>query len=800
MCYNRPLQTRWLSIATLCILFANCSDDSDTFIAPSNDNADVGNVAADQGQGQPDPDVSTPDQDASVPPDVSVTPPDLSIPDVQVGPPDPADSEFGLQARPANTECVAPRDRPPVSEIGVRLQTIVSGLQFPIDAHQNSDGSRWYVAQRRGQIVYFETNNLGDPEQVPTEVFGDISGSVEVIIDQNVADEGGLLSFAFHPNFPQVGFVYLFYTGQSGNGGVELRVSRFAATPDSMDVGSEQRILTVVKPEGSRTHNGGKIAFDPTSSNRHLLYVAIGDGDGPDGQPSQELNSHFGKLLRYEVGQDGSVSPASDNPFVGREGALPEIYTIGLRNPWRWSFDRQTGDIWIGDVGDSAFEEVNRMLAPHGGENFGWPIKEGNECSQAGCDQSGLTDPLVQYIYEQEGISIVGGFVYRGSAIPGLIGNYLHSDTGNQELRRIYEDPTTGDFVSELINPGSGTIVSFAEDVAGELYLIDLISGELKQILPNAQEPNDNFPSRLSQWSGCVNPSNPREISASMIPYDIAAPLWSDGASKDRYFAIPDGTNITVNEDGEFLFPPGSLLIKNFFVNDRIVETRLFMLHPDESAAIGGVWAGYSYAWNEDQTDAELLRSSDRRTFGDGVQWSYPTRGQCMACHTTVANFVLGLETAQLNFPFTYPSTGNRANQLATIGHIQLLNNPPDPGSSPSLATYFDNTRSAADRARAYLHSNCSSCHRPGGLARANINLLYTASREDLGMCDTPPEEGNLDIPNAQLIAPGSVERSILYQRMNRRDSSQMPPLATDFADPTGLNLVSNWILGDACQ
>jgi mono/diheme cytochrome c family protein len=215
------------------------------------------------------------------------------------------------------------------------------------------------------------------------------------------------------------------------------------------------------------------------------------------------------------------------------------------------------------------------------------------------------------------------------------------------------------------------------------------------------------------------------------------------------------------------------------------------MRHPD------GVWAGYTYEWNAQQTEANRVKSG-KTVFINGQLWTYPSESQCLECHTSAANFALGPETSQLNKDFTYPSTSQTANQLETIDHVMMFTSPlPGSASSlPMLTDPSDSGASASERARAYLHTNCAQCHQPGGPTPSTMDLRYTTVLANTNACDAIPLEGDLGITNARLIAPGDATRSLIIARANRRDSYAMPPLGSNLIDASGINVLTTWING----
>jgi uncharacterized repeat protein (TIGR03806 family) len=296
--------------------------------------------------------------------------------------------------------------------------------------------------------------------------------------------------------------------------------------------------------------------------------------------------------------------------------------------------------------------------------------------------------------------------------------------------------------------------------------------------------------------TGCVNPQNPSQHASGLVPYEPAAAFWSDGAAKQRWLAVPNGMAIARDSDGDFALPNGSVMMKHFRLGNALIETRLFMRHPD------GGWAGYTYEWNAQGTDALLVQGG--KTVAIGSQsWIYPSENDCLTCHTAAAGFALGLETAQLNRDFTYASTGRTANQLRTLDHVALFALPlGEPNLQPALPDPFATTAPLAARARAYLHTNCATCHRPGGPAQTALDLRYSTLLSNTGACDAPPQAGELGIgAAARIIAPGSAANSVLVARVDRRDADAMPPLASNVVDTAGVTLLRDWIEGLAgCQ
>jgi glucose/arabinose dehydrogenase len=350
----------------------------------------------------------------------------------------------------------------------VRLETVASGLDFPLDvAAARSDASRLYAAEKTGRIRVLRDGAL------LTAPFLDLSALV------SGGEEQGLLGLAFHPSYPADPRFFVNYTNLAGD--TRVVSYRVSANPDVADPSSAVTILAVDQPFAN--HNGGALAFGPDG----FFYVALGDGGGandPLGN-GQSLATLLGKLLRLDVSTAPYAVPAG-NPFVGVTGARPEIWAFGLRNPYRFSFDRSTGDLLIADVGQAAREEID--FAPRssaGGENYGWARTEGTLClgGGSGCDTSGITFPIAEYPTD-DGCAVTGGYVYRGSALPALRGHYFYGDFCAGFVRSLRV--SGGSAVDEREWPElapDGQITSFGEDAGGELYVV-VADGRLLRFVP----------------------------------------------------------------------------------------------------------------------------------------------------------------------------------------------------------------------------------------------------------------------------------------------------------------------------
>ena len=350
---------------------------------------------------------------------------------------------------------------PPASpgELEVGLQAVATGLAFPLALTAPPGDPRLFIVEKDGRIRIVRDGALLE------RPFLDVSSLV------SRGSEQGLLGLAFDPDYSSNGRFFVNYSDTEGD--TRVVAYRVSGDPDLADAASAEILLTIEQPFSN--HNGGHLAFGPAG----FLYIAMGDG-GSGGDPQgngQDRLDLLGSLLRIDVRGAGGYAVPADNPFAGLTDARPELWDIGLRNPWRFSFDRSTGDLYIADVGQNEREEINVALRSAGGghgANYGWNIMEGTACFVGTeCDTSGLVLPVLEYDHS-EGCSVTGGYVYRGSAIPDLAGHYFYADFCEGWVRsfRFAGGNVTAERDWPELAPG-GQVPSFGEDAAGELYVLD---------------------------------------------------------------------------------------------------------------------------------------------------------------------------------------------------------------------------------------------------------------------------------------------------------------------------------------
>ena len=369
----------------------------------------------------------------------------------------------------------------PLAAQQVDLEEVFPKLDFerPVALEHAGDGSgRLYVVEREGVIVAFE--NRGDVSSA--DPFLDIQDQV------SVGGELGLLGLAFHPNYAENGFFYVYYTTAIG-GEHYSRVSRFVrSSDDPARAAPESETVLLEERQPADTHNAGDLAFGPDG----MLYGAIGDG-GQDPLAAQDLANLLGTLFRIDVDATSGGRPygiPADNPFAGNDqGYREEIYAYGLRNPWRFSIDEETGTLWAADVGEDTYEEVNHIVK---GANYGWPIMEGPDCNGAGgCDRSGLTPPVHHYATGSVGRSITGGHVYRGSSAPSLYGAYVYGDFVFTSVWKLEEDGDGAYADRKLALSAFPAVVAFGEDAQQELYALDYNAGSIYRFTETTSIPTE---------------------------------------------------------------------------------------------------------------------------------------------------------------------------------------------------------------------------------------------------------------------------------------------------------------------
>ncbi len=690
-----------------------------------------------------------------------------------------------------------------------KTEVVFPGLKFdePLAMCVVPGTNRLAIAERHGKIYTFEN----DPQ----------TGAKRLLVDVGRTVYG----LAFHPQYATNGRLFVTSVLDSQNPLPKgSRISEFTARdPQAFEADAKKERVLLEWPCGG--HNGGCLRFGPDG----YLYLATGDGSGiaDEFQTGQNLGDLLGAILRIDVSGAGADRPyriPRDNPFVNVPKARPEIFSFGHRQVWKFSFDRATGTMWGGEVGQDLWEMVYII---HKGGNYGWSVNEGSHPFRPGRPRGpgAFVPPVIEHPHS-DFRSLTGGYVYRGSRLPELSGAYVYGDYDTGKVWMLRYDGKKATDNRELVDTQL-RIVEFGEDRAGELYLVDFAGGRIHRLAKAdavASRAND-FPRKLSE-TGLFSSTANHLPAPGVIPYSVNAPLWSDGAEKDRFLALPGRSRIefeTVTypqpapgSTPGWRFPDGTVLVKTFSLemekgnssSRRRLETRLLHYEraPGNDDEYGAqVWHGYTYLWNDAQTDAELIdgRGLDRAyavrdsSAPGGVRrqvWHFPSRAECALCHTMAAKYVLGVTTMQMNRDHDYG--GVVANQLATFDHLGLFTKPlpAEPARLRRLADYRDESAPLEARARAYLHANCSHCHRKWGGGNAAFQLLATLPIEETLTEGVRPIHGGFGLDDPRYLVPGHPERSVLLYRMTLTGLGRMPHVASNVVDPLGVSLVADWI------
>src|SRR5262245_17047218 len=549
-----------------------------------------------------------------------------------------------------------------------RAEDAFPKLKFfePLSASMVPGQNRFGVATRPGKLYTFPIER-------------DVS-EAKLLIDLGRKTYG----LTFHPKFAEHGYFFVTTIDNGTDAATGNRLLRFRVRDREAlvaDPASEQLLLHW--PSGG--HDGGCIRFGPDG----YLYLSTGDGSGiaDELQTGQKIDDLLGTILRIDVDRpsgDKLYSIPRDNPFVDHATARREIWSFGHRQVWKFSFDPPSGRLWAGEVGQDLWEMIYLI---RGGGNYSWSVNEGAHPfgPQRERGHGEFERPIVEHPHS-DFRSITGGYVYRSDRLSELKGAYIYGDydTGRVWMLR-YEgdaDGHNGKVVEHRqLAVTQVRLVEFAQDAAGEVYLVDFAGGGLHRLVPvTAQAASGEFPRKLSQ-TGLFASTKDHAPAKGLIPYSVNAPLWSDGAEKDRFLALPGDSQIEMDvvvyphgpdyPDRGWRFPDGAVLVKTFSLpmrqgdptsqkrlETRILQHRKMPGNDDEYGA--QYWYGYTYLWNDEQTDAELLGAAgldreysvkdDASPGGNRmVKWHFPSRAECTLCHTMAAKYVLGVTTLQMN-------------------------------------------------------------------------------------------------------------------------------------------------------
>lgn len=392
----------------------------------------------------------------------------------------------------------------------IAIQQFATGFTAPVEITHAGD-SRLFVVQQSGAIKILNADGTINPTNFLTLTTSTIS----------TGGERGLLGLAFHPNYTTNGYFYVNYTRAGDGATVIARYQVSASNPNVADASSGTVLLVVSQPFSN--HNGGTLKFGPDG----YLYIGMGDGGsaGDPGNRAQNINENLGKMLRIDVDGPAPYGIPTDNPFAGAVAGNDEIWAIGLRNPWKFSFDRLTGDLWIADVGQGTMEEINKVAPNAAGLNYGWKCYEGSIVYSSGCATGiGFTFPVAEYTHNATGgCSITGGYVYRGTAYPNLVGKYVFADYCINRIG-VYTEGS-GISYSNLLS-GVGGITSFGEDLSGELYFASSSNGRIYKIIDTSLGTPDFASNGFSLYpnpaGGVLNVKSERHAISGIVIHDLS--------------------------------------------------------------------------------------------------------------------------------------------------------------------------------------------------------------------------------------------------------------------------------------
>jgi len=684
---------------------------------------------------------------------------------------------------------------PPAPYAARRLHPLIK-FEGPVDLCFSPNSQRLFVAEQGGKIWSF---NPAEPGSRP---------SLALDLRKHHRPLDSILGFTFHPGFATNRFIFINYNEPGGreNGSFVSRFTFSSLNPPVIDPTSERVILRWF----SGGHNGCTLAFGPDGR----LYISAGDSadpDPPDGKRNtgQDLSDFLASILRIDVDRaegTNTYSVPSDNPFVNVPGVRPEIWAFGFRNPFRMSFDRATGDLWVGDVGWELWEMVYRVQR---GGNYGWPINEGPNLNVRTDVRPGPGPilPPVHSVPHSDGASITGGQVYHGKRLPRLRGAYIYGDWETGKFWALRHE--NGRLISndELCDT-SLKPVSFALDPQGELLVLDH-NGGLYELTPSvAPAANESFPRRLAD-TGLFSSLHTLTPAPGTVTYQIAAPMWNDHATAEWLLAVPGTEPIATAGGvgnivgGTWLFPTNTVLARTLTLNlergnpssSRRIETQL--LHWD-----GQAWNPYSYRWRTNGLDADLVGNHGTNdTFAvrdplapGGVRetaWRFMSRAECLRCHNAWAGDALTLNWLQLGATDASGAKGTPWESLVAAGVLKAKDKP---DRTHTLVNPHDVAQPVTERARSWLHANCSACHRFGAGGAVAIHLNFDKSSAEWRAIDERPRRGDFGLDDARIIAPGAPYRSALFYRLFTEGSGHMPQIGSRLVDDVGARAVRDWI------
>ena len=770
-------------------------------------------------------------------------------------------------ARQAATSINLPAELPVAT--GYTSESALGPLTFsaPIcTANAPGESGRLFVAERGGTIQAVTGLN-GTPAKNTYFSLSSLLGSGETLTTDG---ECGFLGLVFHPEFATNGTFFVYFS-MKADGVLHQRLHQVSVTDPTANAATvfqDKPLLTLI--DRANNHNGGDLHFGADG----FLYLSLGDeGGGGDNWNNARFINHensggvhrtgfWGKLLRLAVEVDpkaqpgvfppGTIAPnphpqnsaafpsaihgnyrvPADNPFIGYTlwhsvaidpaTVRTEIFATGLRNPFRWSFDPPTGRIFVGDVGQNLYEEIDLVAK---GDDLGWSWREGFHsyhyppsptspppAPDAG-DPPGTgfapREPIYEYDHTNDGNgsdavvygpNVTGGMVYRGNTLTELYGDYIFADYGNGFIVALHEQPD-GTWTGTRLATDDG-IVDFGTDPRnGELIYCDIGTGQVERLIRSGT--SGSAPPALLSQTGAFADVATLTPNPGVVPYAPNVAFWSDYAIKSRWFAIKNlSDTIGFSEDGNWSLPTGMVWIKHFDIETtrgnsatrRKLETRILV------RTTAGTY-GLCYKWRADQSDADLVAEDGLDepipSSSPAQTWHYPSRAECRTCHTRVAGHALSFNTRQLNRTHAYGSeTPNQIDALAGAGYLTPGTAPATTNTLPAFVPADDTATSLEWRVRSYLAVNCGQCHQPGGAAIGYWDARATSPTDSAGLINGSLVNDGGDPANRWCV-PGDTPHSMVLKRIMGASGQRMPPLATHERDLTAEAMIADWINTD---
>ncbi len=706
-----------------------------------------------------------------------------------------------------------------------------SSINMPIWTKPIPNTAKYLVTTKTGSIILIDNGNQTTSQTTVLDISSKTFSSGEC----------GMFDIALHPNFDTNRYVYVFYNYRpSAVSGSSLysfyRVSRFTFSDDLTSIDPDSEYVLIQHFDRMFTHAGGGLFFD----NNGYLNICLGD-EGSDNDffgNSQDIEERlFGGILRIDVDQNAATSHPikrfptkvdqhpndwpeninqgyyipNDNPWVSdTENYLEEYFVIGLRSPHTVFYDKTNEDIWIADVGQTQKEEINIFKK---GDNGQWPYIEGNVNGireKPEIVHGNEVGPI--YTYGRDvGQSIIGGFVYHGTQYPSLNGKYIFGDFVSRNIWALDRNRLEIDLLTN-IGPGFGYfdgISSFFTDQSGESIYFNKLPNGLFELIPT-DETIQQIPQLLSE-TGAFSDLTNLTPNDGIIPYELNTILYSDGASKKRWIAVPnDGTRdtsdeqIIFNSDTDFEYPDGTVLIKHFEINTdkqnpneiKKLETRFLIINGDDTY-------GVTYVWNDEQTDAELITNAvvedipikNESGITENLSWTYPGRSQCLSCHSSATNWAIGPKSHTLNREVQYDNSGITHNQISVWNDLNLFTETLSENEIQSLhrsVSITDENASNEEKVRSYIDMNCSHCHRGDNL-ETKFDARFYVDLVEQHIVDEAAHSRN-SRENNFVIASGDENKSEMLRRSNSLGGNRMPPLGRSTTDEDFIIALKGWI------